>query len=219
MHFFQRSHDFAVLQWRTGRRLLRAPYSMLYNLSRRRFLYLRTATTCLQGDQMQCFFVGHRRPILSSYFLNSQPPLSSPTVTLPSESCIGGGSSHLSCASYMIVSKTSFWNNQSCLAYVDDMGLKAYPTDKFFHASIPLQIVSQLLSIVTISRYVATMHSIAGGSRCTVTQLKTNVNEHDCLGCPSYITVFSVEHDNTNKSTVRSRKHREKIGRKKRPRA
>ena len=30
------------------------------------------------------------------------------------------------------------------------------------------------------------------------------------LGCPSYITVFSVEHDNTNKSTVRSRKHREK---------
>ena len=97
-------------------------------------------------------------PFYPLIFLNSQPPLSSPTVTLPSESCIGGGSSHLSCASYMIVSKTSFWNNQSCLAYVDDMGLKAYPTDKFFHASIPLQIVSQLLSIVTISRYVATMH-------------------------------------------------------------
>ena len=89
------------------------------------------------------------------------------------------------------------------------MGLKAYPNDKFVHASIPLPIVSQLLSI-TISRYVATMHSIAVGSHCTVAQLKTNVNEHDCLGCPSYITVFSVEHDNTNKSTVRSRKHREK---------
>lgn len=53
-------------------------------------------------------------------------------------------------------------------------------------------------------------HCIAEGSHCTVAQLKTTVDEHDCLGCSSYVTVFSVEHDNTNKSTVRSRKHREK---------
>jgi hypothetical protein len=52
--------------------------------------------------------------------------------------------------------------------------------------------------------------SIAVGSRCTVAQLKTNVDEHDCCDCPSYITVFSVEHNTTNKSTARSRKHREK---------
>jgi hypothetical protein len=54
------------------------------------------------------------------------------------------------------------------------------------------------------------MHSIAVGSRCTVAQLKTNVDEHECLGCPSYITVFSVEHDSTSKNTTRVRKHREK---------
>ena len=68
---------------------------------------------------------------------------------------------------------------------------------------------SQLLSI-TVSRYIATMHSIAIGSRCTVAQLKTNVDDHDCHNCPSYFTVFSVEHDTTKKSTVRSRKTREK---------
>ena len=163
---------------------------------------------------MHYFFVGHRRPVLSSHVLNPRSPLSSPIVTLPSEGQVGGGSSRLTCVSVLpyIISKPSFWNNQSCLhyiAYVDDAGLKAYPSDKFVHASIPLPMVSQLLSI-TVSRYIAMTHSIAVGSRCMVAQLKTTVDEHDCLRCPSYITVFSVEHDNTNKSTVRSRKHGEK---------
>lgn len=165
---------------------------------------------------MQCFFVGHRRPISSSHVLNPRSPLSLPTVTLPSESCVqvGGGSLRLTCASVLpyIVSKSIFLNDKSCLnyvAYVDDVGLKAYPSDKFVHASIPLPIVLQLLSI-TVSRYIATMHSIAVGLRCTVAQPKTNVDQHDCRSCHSYITVFSVEHDTTNKSTACSRKHREK---------
>jgi hypothetical protein len=71
---------------------------------------------------------------------------------LPSEGCVGGGSSRLTFSSVMpyIVSKPNFLSDRSCLhyvAYVDNVGLKAYPSDKFVHANIPLPMVSQLLSI------------------------------------------------------------------------
>lgn len=217
MRSFQHSHDFVALQWRTGKRLswLYIPCSMLYNLSQSRISYLRTSATCLRGVRMQCFFIGHRWPLSSSHIPNHCSPLYSPTVAfkLPSETCVGGRSSRLSCTSVQpyIVSKPSVLNNQSCLhyvAYVDNTGLRAYPSNKFVHANIPLPMVSQLLSI-TVSRYIAMMHSIAVGSRCMVAQLKTNVDGHDCLGCPSYTTVFSVEHDSTSKTAARVRKHRE----------
>ena len=91
------------------------------------------------------------------------------------------------------------------------MDLKTYPSNKFVHARIPLLKVSQLLSL-TFSKKIAMMHGIAVGSHCTVAQLKTNVDEHDCLqvGCPPYITVFSVEHNSVQKSAARVHKHREK---------
>jgi hypothetical protein len=54
------------------------------------------------------------------------------------------------------------------------------------------------------------MHGIAVGSHCSVAQLKVNVDQHDCLGCPSYITVFSVHDDSAQKCAARVRKHREK---------
>jgi hypothetical protein len=224
MRFFLRSHDFAALQWRTGQKLLRIHYSLLYNLSRRKISYFRTSTTCpsLRGVRMQSFFVGHRRPIFSSRVLNLPFPLSlsSPTDTLPSKCHFGGGGkSRFPCASILpyIVSKPSFVNEQNYLqyvAYVDNVGLNAYPSDTFVYADIPLPKISQLLSI-TFSRYIATMHGIAVGLRCTVAQLKTNVDEHTCLGCPSYIAVFSVvesvvESELAKQNMVRVRKHREK---------
>jgi hypothetical protein len=98
MRFFQRSHDFRTLQWRMGQILLHSiPYSILYNLSWSRFFYLRTSTTCLRGVRLQGFFIGHRRPILSSHDLNPRSPLPSPTVTLPSDGRVGGGRSRLPC--------------------------------------------------------------------------------------------------------------------------
>ena len=179
MRFFQRFHDFRALQWRTGQRLLRSiPYSILYNLSWSRLFYFRTSTMRLRGVRLRRFFIGHRRPILSSYVLNSHSPLFSPTVTSPLEGRVGGGSSRLPCASVLpyIVSRPSISFDQSYLhyvAYVDKMGLTAYPSDKFVHASIPLPLVSQLLSI-TFLRYIAMMHGIAVtvGSHCMVAQLK-----------------------------------------------
>ena len=220
MRFFLRPHDFAALQRKTGQRLLRIPYSILYNFSCSRFSYYsrtRASNTCLRGHRMQCFFIGHRRPILSSRVFNSCSPLFSTTNTLPgvpSKKHVGGGSSRLPCSSVLpyILSKPNILNDRSCLhyvAYVDDVGLKAYPSDKFVHASMPLPIVSRLLSI-TFSRYVATMHGIAVGSHCTVAQLKTKVDEHNCIGCPSYFTVFSVDDNSAKKRVARVLKHREK---------
>ena len=89
------------------------------------------------------------------------------------------------------------------------MGLKVYPSNKFVHANIPLPIVSQLLSI-TFSRYIAKMHGITAGWHCSVAQLKINVDEHTFLRCPSYITVFSVEHESAKQNTLHVLKHREK---------
>ena len=200
-----RSHDFVVYFRKMSCKLQYSPSQVL-----------RTTATCLLGVRMRPLFVDHRQPFFSSRVLSPHSPLSSPKVTLPSESRVGGGSSLLSCPSLLpyIVSKPNILNNRSRLqyvAYVDDVGLKAYPSDKFVHANIPLPVVSQLLSI-TVSRYIAMMHGIAVGSHCTVSQLKINVDEHDCLSCASYFTIF-VEHEpvkNNTVSTARVRKHRKK---------
>ncbi len=112
-----------------------------------------------------------------------------------------------------IVSKPSSLNencNLCYIAYVDEMNLHAYPEDKFLHAKIPLPVVSGLLSI-TFSRYIAMMHGIAVGSRYTVTQLKTCVDQDDCLGCPQYTTVFSVEHNSNQKNVLHVQKLRENM--------
>ena len=104
-------------------------------------------------------------------------------------------------------------NKQSSLhyvAYVDEMGLKAYPSDWFIHAAIPLPVVSQLLSI-TAARNIAMTHGIVAGLCCTVTQLRSCVEQHKCLRCLPYTTIFSVEDDLVKKNAMRIRKHREKI--------
>ena len=119
---------------------------------------------------------------------------------------VGGGSSRLPYASVLpyVVLRPSTLNEQSSLryvAYVDNKGLKAYQSGEFIHANIPLPTVSQLLSI-TFGRYAAMTHGIPVGSRCTLAQLKSCVEQHQCLSCPTYTTIFSVDKDFVKNSTA-----------------
>ena len=78
------------------------------------------------------------------------------------------------------------------------VGVEAYPNDQFVHADIPLKLASQLLSI-TVARRIATSHGIFAGSRCNVAQLSSFVEQHECINCLSYLTIFSVESDSKKK--------------------
>jgi len=189
------------------------PVSVLQILSQRCVSqYLHTSRTSSCSLSKWQFCVGRQLPILkpqmlgqSGRLVSSASPFS-PTDT-SNASQIGGGCSRLAWMTVepYVVSKPSMSNKQSSLhyvAYVDEMGLKAYPSDRFVHAAIPLPIVSQLLSI-TVARSIAMTHGIVAGSRCTVAQLRSCVGQHKCLCCLPYTTVFSVEDDSVKKNAMR----------------
>ena len=171
----------------------------------------------LRGLSKLRFYTARKKPILRPCIQVPFTPLFSPIAALlDANAChISGGSSLLPFASvlpYIVLKPSSV--NENCnlryIAYVDEMNLHAYPEDKFLHAKIPPPVVSGLLSI-TFSRYIAMMHGIAVDSHYTVTQLKTCVDQHDCLGCPQYTTVFSVEHNSNQKNVLRVQKLRENM--------
>ena len=128
---------------------------------------------------------------------------------------IGGGCSRIARDTIQpyIVSQPSTLYDRSILsyvAYVEKVKVETYPSDQFVHANIPLLIVSQLLSL-TSARSIAASHGIATGSRCNVAQLRSLVEQHECVSCPLYLTIFSVENDSTTKHAMRSRRYRENM--------
>ena len=98
----------------------------------------------------------------------------------------------------------------SFVAYVEKENIKSYPNDHFVHADIPLSVISQLLSI-SVARSIVASHGIATGSRCNVAQLRLFVEQHVCVSCPSYLTIFSVESDLAKKHALRNKRYRETL--------
>ena len=127
----------------------------------------------------------------------------------------GGGASRV--LNWTIVephalSKPCTAESQSRLRYithVEGEGLTAYPPDTFVHARIPLPIISQLLSI-TIAREIALIHGVSAGSRCTVAQLQSCMENHECKKCLTYITIFAVEKSAEKKNVDRATKSKAK---------
>ena len=112
-----------------------------------------------------------------------------------------------------IVSQPSTMKNRNLLAYVgyvEKEKFDAYPNDRFVHADIPLLVLSQFLTL-TVARSIAASHGIATGSRCSTSQLKSFVEQHECVSCPSYITVFSAVDDSATKHAIRNRKYRKNL--------
>ena len=168
---------------------------------------------------MQRFQIGSILPNLYSCMLNFFPmPLSAMNASLDSSinGLIGGGSSRLP---WMViepyaVSMPSTLESQSIVSYVDffekvSTSIEAYPKDRFVHADIPLKVASSLLSI-SVARRIAACHGVSAGSRCSVAQLSSSVEQHKCTNCPSYLIVFSVESNSTKKNAVRTTTYRER---------
>ena len=148
-------------------------------------------------------------------------PVPSVTSLLPkyassSNAYIGGGSSRLAWATiqpYVISQPGGALQDLSFLcyvAYVEKMNVNAYPIDLFVHANIPPLVVSQLLKL-SVARSIAASHGIAAGSRCSVEQLKLLLEHHECISCPSYLTIFSVVSDPATKRASRNKKYYTKI--------
>ena len=148
-------------------------------------------------------------------------PVSLATTTLSfvdvssSGTYVGGGRSRISRATIQpyIVSHPSALHDRmilSYVAYVEEDKVNAYPNDQFVHANIPPLIVSQLLDL-TNARNIAASHGIATGARCNVGQLRSFVEQHECVSCPPYLTIFSVGNDSATKHAIRSRKYRKNL--------
>ena len=141
-------------------------------------------------------------------------------ASLASESSVnglvGGGSSRLP---WMVIrpyaiSMPSTLEDHSFVrfvALVEKVGVdvEAYPIDQFVHADMSLKVSSRLLSI-TVARQIAKSHGVSAGSRCSVTQLNSYVEQHECINCPSYLTIFTVDSNSTKKNAVRSATYKER---------
>ena len=99
-------------------------------------------------------------------------------------------------------------SNVQYVSHVDDVGLLDYSSPPYIHASIPLSILFNLITL-TDARKIAAVHGISVGSRCTIAQLLLSVENHSCQKCSSYISVFSSEL-NVNISAERSKRYRDR---------
>ena len=196
--------------------LLCSPLSdVQYLLCRCASLYLHPSRMSSQGLSKLQFCIGHKLPILKLHILKLPvsaplPSLLLPTHALPRVSHIGGGCLRLAWATVKpyAISKPSTLSDQSNLRYVahiDKTGLKAYPSDQFVRADVPLPVLSQLVSI-TVACSIAKNHSISAGSRCNVAQLRSCMEEHKCVDCLLFTTIFAVEDGSIKKNSMRTRK-------------
>lgn len=99
------------------------------------------------------------------------------------------------------------------VAHVDDVGLLAYSSAQFVHTNIPL---CELFKFLPVSHAwkVASIHCIPAGSCCNIAELLTHVENHSCLRCSSYLTVFSVEMNNkqlNSKCVAKCREQKPKL--------
>ena len=213
-----RSHDFAVYFCKMSRLLQYLPSQVLCNIIRSCFVmrrvFLHPRAFYLQRYRLSR---GLRLPSKMLHISNTHLFTAAPVRQSPSPAPKGGGLSRV--LNWSVVEPHTLSMPQTAdyqsrlryIAHVEGEHLTAYPSDFFVHARIPLPIISDLLSI-TIAREIALIHGIKAGSRCTVAQLRSAVEDHECnnLKCSSYITIFSVEKSATKKNVDRSTKSRAK---------
>ena len=202
-----RRHDFAVLLCRSMK--FHARVSLLQCLSRNCLSWCLCPSTMKLRlrPHRQCFCLAHRRSVFTRCI--PKPPVAASDSTSqlpPGDTLLGGGCSRLSWATLKpyVSSKPSTLSETSNLhyvAYVDETALDAYPRDEFVHAVVPLQVVSQLLS-VAVARQIAAIHGIEAGSRCTIAHLNSCVDQHKCFKCKSYTTIFSIEKASSEKAAM-----------------
>jgi hypothetical protein len=193
-----RSHDFAAYLCKMRHKLLYSPPHVLRNSIRLWFV----KRVCLPPRafylQKYCLSHGLRLPSKMQHISNAQLFMAAPAHHLSSPAPRGGGPTRVlnwTAVKPYALSKPHTTDSQSRLRYiahVEGEGLTAYPPDFFVHSRIPLSILSHMLSI-TVAKKIALIHGVAAGSRCTVAQLRSCMQNHECKKCSTHITVFAVE--------------------------
>ena len=108
-----------------------------------------------------------------------------------SQTCSGGFGKQVFTQPY-ISSDTSCISPTAHFKYVDhvmDTKLLNYPQDQYIYTSIPLHTLCELIPI-SKARKVAFIHGVSAGSRCTATHLLASTDNHSCLACSKYSSVF-----------------------------
>jgi hypothetical protein len=97
------------------------------------------------------------------------------------------------------------------VTHVDDIGLLAYPSPQFVHTSVPL---NELFTFLPLShaRKIAAIHGISVGSRCSTMQIMMLIENHSCIRCRTFFTVFSIELTPDRLAALRRVKCRAKKG-------
>ena len=112
-----------------------------------------------------------------------------------SQACSGGFDKWVFTFDFLkpyISSDTSCINSTAHFKYVDhvtDTKLLNYPQDQYIYTSIPLHTLCELIPI-SKARKVAFFHGVSAGSRCTAAHLLASTDNHFCLACSKYSSVF-----------------------------
>ena len=93
------------------------------------------------------------------------------------------------------------------VAHVDEAGLLKYPHPAYVHCKMPLEELLHMLP-VTHAQKIAKLHGLSPGSRCTQKHLLMCAENHSCLRCSSYFTIFSVEESARKLGAKRVAKHK-----------
>jgi hypothetical protein len=94
-----------------------------------------------------------------------------------------------------ISSDTSCISPTAHFRYIDhvrDTELLNYPQDQYIYTNIPLHTLCELIPI-SKARKVAFIHGVSAGSRCTATYLLARTDNHSCLACSKYSSVFVAD--------------------------
>jgi hypothetical protein len=111
---------------------------------------------------------------------------------------VGGGCSrtHLfSLVSDHLVPGSTEYGQDSMLRYVghvDEIELLTYSSPEFVRTSVPLNVLFTFLPLVH-ARKIAAVHGISVGSRGSTMQLMMQIENHSCIRCRTFFTVFSLE--------------------------
>jgi uncharacterized Fe-S cluster protein YjdI len=118
------------------------------------------------------------------------------------QTCFGGFSARIFTFDFLkpyISSDTSHISTSAhfrYLDYVSNIQLLNYPEDQYIHTSIPLHILCGLIPI-SKARKIATLHGISAGSRCTIAHLLASTENHSCLVCSKYSSIFVANKNST----------------------
>ena len=194
-------HDFQVLYIRSKRKICQREKFLGIIIGSYVRLGLIKMKNCRLSSKFIVILCRYLQKLTCSLFVTAG---SSETVHLTSISHktpirrVGGGCSRTflfsQISDHLVPGSTNFEQDSRLryVGHVDEIELLTYSTPQFVHTSIPLNELFTFLPL-THARKIAATHGISVGSRCSAMQLMMLIENHSCIRCRTFFTVFSIE--------------------------